>query len=87
MNLEIQSKVFEFLYPQFEAARLEELRDMPTLDILDTPREAGMRVRPKRAMLCLIAFALALVAAVIIALIKNAFELNKDRFREIKKEL
>jgi len=38
-------------------------------------------------MLCLIAFALALVAAVIIALIKNAFELNKDRFREIKKEL
>lgn len=87
MNLEIQSKVFEFLYPQFEAARLEELRDMPTLDILDTPREAGMRVRPKRAMLCAIAFALALVAAVIIALIKNAFGQNKERLREIKKEL
>ena len=87
MNLEIQSKVYEFLYPQFEAARLEELRDMPTLDILDTPREAGMRVRPKRAMLCLIAFALALVAAVVIALIKNAFEQNKERIREIKKEL
>ncbi len=87
MNLEIQSKVYEFLYPQFEAARLEELRDMPTLDILDTPREAGMRARPKRAMLCLIAFALALVAAVVIALIKNAFDLNKDRLREIRKEL
>ncbi|MDD4223235.1 MAG: Wzz/FepE/Etk N-terminal domain-containing protein [Candidatus Cloacimonetes bacterium] len=87
MNLEIQTKVYEFLYPQYEAARLEELRDMPTLDILDTPREAGMRVRPKRAMLCVIAFALALVAAIVIALIKNAFEANKERLREIKKEL
>ena len=87
MNLEIQLKVFEFLYPQFEAARLEELRDMPTLDILDTPREAGMRVRPKRAMLCLIAFGLALVAAVILTLIKNVFDQNKERLQEIKKEL
>ncbi|HNU54055.1 MAG TPA: Wzz/FepE/Etk N-terminal domain-containing protein [Candidatus Syntrophosphaera sp.] len=87
MNLEIQLKVFEFLYPQFEAARLEELRDMPTLDILDTPREAGMRVRPKRAMLCLIAFGLALVAAVVLTLIKNVFDQNKERLQEIKKEL
>lgn len=87
MNLEIQAKVYEFLYPQFEAARLEELRDMPTLDILDTPREAGMRVRPKRAMLCVIAFALALVTAVIITLIINAFEMNKERLQGIKKEL
>ncbi len=69
MNLEIQTKVFEYLYPQYEAARLEELRDMPTLDILDTPREAGMRARPKRAMLCILAFMLALVMSVIIILI------------------
>lgn len=87
MNLEIQTKVFEYLYPQYEAARLEELRDMPTLDILDTPREAGMRARPKRAMLCILAFMLALVMAVIIILIKNVFDNNKDRIQEIKKEL
>jgi uncharacterized protein involved in exopolysaccharide biosynthesis len=87
MNLEIQSKVFEYLYPQYEAARLEEMRDMPTLDILDTPREAGMRARPKRAVLCLIAFALACVMAAVIALIKNSIELNKDRIQEIRKEL
>lgn len=87
MNLEIQTKVFEYLYPQYEAARLEELRDMPTLDILDTPREAGIRARPKRAMLCILAFMLALVMAVIIILIKNVFDNNKDRIQEIKKEL
>jgi len=87
MNLEIKSKVYEFLYPQYEAAKLEELKDLPTLDILDTPREAGLRVRPKRAVMCIIAFALAVVASIIIVLIKNALELNKERWQEIKKEL
>jgi capsule polysaccharide export protein KpsE/RkpR len=87
MNLEIKSKVYEYLYPQYEAAKLEELKDLPTLDILDTPREAGLRVRPKRAVMCIIAFALALVVSIIIVLIKNALELNKERWQEIKKEL
>ncbi|HOJ41622.1 MAG TPA: Wzz/FepE/Etk N-terminal domain-containing protein [Candidatus Syntrophosphaera sp.] len=87
MNLEIKSKVYEFLYPQYEAAKLEELKDLPTLDILDTPREAGLRVRPKRAVMCIIAFALAVVVSIIIVLIKNALELNKERWQEIKKEL
>ena len=87
MNLEIKTKVYEFLYPQYEAAKLEELKDLPTLDILDTPREAGLRVRPKRAVMCIIAFALAVVVSIIIVLIKNALELNKERWQEIKKEL
>jgi len=87
MNLEIKSKIYEFLYPQYEAAKLEELKDLPTLDILDTPREAGLRVRPKRAVMCIIAFALAVVVSIIIVLIKNALELNKERWQEIKKEL
>ncbi len=86
LNLTIQEKVFEFLYPQYEAARLEELRDMPSLDILDSPREAGMRVRPKRALLCIIAFGLAFIVAVLITLVKNAFELNKHRLLEKKQE-
>ncbi len=87
LNLEIQSKVFEYLYPQYEAARLEEMKDMPTLDILDTPREAGMRLRPKRAVICIIAFILAFIVAVIIVLIKNMLQNNKDRLQEIKKSL
>jgi capsule polysaccharide export protein KpsE/RkpR len=87
LNLEIQSKVYEYLYPQYEAARLEEMKDMPTLDILDTPREAGMRLRPKRAVICVIAFILAFIVAVIIVLIKNMLQNNKDRLQEIKKSL
>ncbi|MDP2173881.1 MAG: Wzz/FepE/Etk N-terminal domain-containing protein [Candidatus Cloacimonadaceae bacterium] len=87
MNLEIQSKVFEFLYPQFEAARLEELRDMPSIDILDSARESGLRLRPKRAMICIIAAALAFVLAVVIVLVKTVIQNNKDRITEIRNSL
>jgi uncharacterized protein involved in exopolysaccharide biosynthesis len=87
MNMEIQSKVFEFLYPQYEAARLEELRDMPSVDVLDTPRESGLRLRPKRAMICIIAAMMAFIAAVVIVLIKAVIVRNKDRLLEIRKSL
>lgn len=87
MNLEIQSKVFEFLYPQYEAARLEELRNIPSIDILDSARESGLRLRPKRAMICVIAAALAFVLAVIIVLIKTVIQRNKERIAEIRNSL
>jgi tyrosine-protein kinase Etk/Wzc len=87
LNLEIQSKVLEYLYPQYELARMDELKDMPTLDILDSPREAGLRLRPRRALICVIAFALSFIMAVVIALLKNVLAQNKDRLQEMKKEL
>lgn len=84
MNLEIQTKVFEYLYPQYEAARLEELRDMPTLDILDRPREAGLRVRPRRAIICLAAAFMAFIIASGLVIIGSVLGKNKDRIQEIK---
>jgi capsular polysaccharide biosynthesis protein len=36
--------------------------------------------------MCIIAFALAIVVSIIIVLIKNALEQNKERWQEIKKE-
>lgn len=87
MNLEIQSKVFEYLYPQYEAARLEELRDMPSVDVLDTARESGLRLRPKRAMICIVSAVLAFIAAVVIVLIKTVILRNKDRLLELRKSL
>lgn len=85
MNFEIQKLVYQYLYPQYEAARLEELKDMPSLDILDSPREAGLRLRPRRAVICIVAFVLAFISAVVIVLIKNVFTSNKERLREIGK--
>jgi capsule polysaccharide export protein KpsE/RkpR len=80
LNLEIKSKVFEYLYPQFEAARLDELKDMPTLEILDSPREAGIRVRPRRAIICVVATLIAFILAALLVLVKAVLVSNWDRF-------
>ncbi|PKN80868.1 MAG: hypothetical protein CVU48_00685 [Candidatus Cloacimonetes bacterium HGW-Cloacimonetes-1] len=87
LNLEIQKKVFEFIYPQYEAARLEELRDMPSLELLDSPREAGRRVRPKRAMICIITVFAAYCLGVFLALFKEILLNNKTRISEVRNSL
>lgn len=65
LDAEIQRKVFALLTAQFEDARVQEMRDTPTLTVLDSARPAELRVRPRRAVLVLIsaatAFALGLL--------------------------
>jgi uncharacterized protein involved in exopolysaccharide biosynthesis len=85
INLEIQKKVFEFIYPQYESARIEELRDMPTLEIVDYPREAGMRVRPKRAFLCIIATLAGFVISLVLALLSETIDKNSEKITQIRK--
>ncbi len=87
LKLEIAQKLLEYLYPQFEAARIEEMRDMPTIEIVDTPRESGRRVRPKRAMICLISAFAALCLATLIAVIKESIANNQHRLSDVTKSL
>lgn len=85
MNLEIYKAVYEFLYPQYEAARLSELKDMPTLEILDQPRLAGRRDKPKRALICVISTLLGFVFAVMLALVKEVIIKNKARLQQLSR--
>lgn len=85
MNLEIYQKVFEFLYPQYEAARLSELKDLPTIDILDQPRMAGRRESPKRALICVVATLLGFVLAVLLALVKEALSGHREQLAMLKR--
>jgi uncharacterized protein involved in exopolysaccharide biosynthesis len=84
INLEIQKKVFEFIYPQFEAARIEEMRDMPTIDIIDQPRLAGQRSRPRRALMCISATLIAFLFSLLVAYIIHQMELNSATVKQIK---
>lgn len=87
INLEIQKKVFEFIYPQFEAARIEEMRDMPTIEIIDYPRLAGQRSYPRRAFICIVATLLAFLASLVLAYIKHQMELNSETVKQIKQAI
>ncbi|HQQ68007.1 MAG TPA: hypothetical protein PLX77_04185, partial [Candidatus Cloacimonadota bacterium] len=86
MRLEMETKIykslFEFLYPQYEAARLSELRDMPTIDILDSPRLAGRRDYPKRALICVVATLIATGFAIVLALLLALYRRFMNRMKD-----
>jgi len=86
-KLQIQKKLYEFLYPQFEAAKINELKDLPTIEIIDKGIPAGLRSRPKRARICIIAFLFALMlsslSTILIENIPNS--LKKMRNKQLNK--
>ncbi len=63
MNLLLQKEVYEFIYPRYEKARIDELNDSPLIEIIDSAVPAGLRAKPKRALICFVFFMLALVVS------------------------
>ncbi|HMA77083.1 MAG TPA: Wzz/FepE/Etk N-terminal domain-containing protein [Candidatus Krumholzibacteriaceae bacterium] len=64
LNLLINKKVYEFLYPQYESAKIEETRDLPTINIVDRAVPAGRRSKPRRTIIVISAFLAALILSV-----------------------
>jgi uncharacterized protein involved in exopolysaccharide biosynthesis len=85
VNVEIKQKIIEYLYPQYELAKLEELKDMPSFQVIDAPREAGMRSKPKRAVLVVIIGLAAFIFACVLALIVNGLQNNSEKVQQIWK--
>jgi uncharacterized protein involved in exopolysaccharide biosynthesis len=82
MDMQIYKTLFEYLYPQYEAARLSELRDMPSIEILDAPRLAGRRDYPKRALICIVSTLAGFLFAVLLAFMLEIVKRNRHRIFE-----
>jgi tyrosine-protein kinase Etk/Wzc len=89
MNLEIQEKIFTFLFPQFEQAKIEEIKDLPTIEIVDKAVPSGLRSSPKRAKFCVIAFVTAFLASCIFSILFYMLsnEANSIKIKSILIEL
>lgn len=94
IKLDIQKKVLETLYPQYELAKLQELRDTPTVNVIDKAIPAGLRSWPKRGLMCVVVFifsAFALIVYVIaLELWKHKIDNDEDlkiRYENFKKQL
>jgi len=61
LDAEIQRRVFTMLTGQYEDARIQEMRDTPTITVLDRARPPELKVRPKRAVIVLISTLVALL--------------------------
>lgn len=62
-EVKIQEQVYSLLSAQYEEARIEEARDVPTVDILDVAHPPEHRAWPKRGILVALGFALSTMGA------------------------
>ncbi len=49
----VQAAVFEVLSQEFERAKLEEVKELPTVKVLDQPNVPELRISPKRKLIVL----------------------------------
>ncbi|MDX2129842.1 MAG: hypothetical protein SFU91_12485 [Chloroherpetonaceae bacterium] len=69
----LQTKIVEFLVPQYEQAKIQEAKDTPTLLVLDRARVPEWKAKPKRVFIVLGGFIAALLLSVFIALVTELF--------------
>ena len=50
-EVKLQSTIQEILIPQYEQAKLEETNNIPTLQLIDKPKVAINKAKPKRALI------------------------------------
>jgi uncharacterized protein involved in exopolysaccharide biosynthesis len=67
-DVKVQEALFEVLTEQFEQYRIQELRDTPTIQVLDRAVPPEKRFRPIRWLICVSATAVAFLLSCLLAL-------------------
>jgi len=63
--LTIQNTLLELLLPQYETARLEETKNIPTLQIIDAPKVPINKSKPIRSLIVIASIIMGLVISII----------------------
>jgi tyrosine-protein kinase Etk/Wzc len=77
-ELEIANQKLLFMLPQLESAKIEEARDVPVLKVLDPPRLAEKRIKPRRTIMVLVAGIVAWIVASVVVLFKHRLETDEE---------
>lgn len=77
-EVEIQNTLFKFLTQQYEEAKIQEAKDTPTVQILDTAREPIQKYRPRRMLMVVGAFML-------MWLMNFVYVITKTNYSDLKK--
>jgi capsular polysaccharide biosynthesis protein len=72
-EVEIQNTVYTMLTNEYEKARIEEARDTPVVQVLDTAVKPNLRSRPKRKILTIVGGLLGLGWGTMTALFRTAW--------------
>lgn len=77
-NLEIQYKILEFIQPLYEQAKVEEIRNTPSVLVLDKAGPPEKKAKPRIRIFFLIGFVSSLVLGIFIVFTKELFEKLKQ---------
>jgi len=66
-SVEVQNRVYLLLVQELETAKIQETRDTPTVQVLDAPRPAEVRTRPRRKLMVFLGAVIGLVVGVVMA--------------------
>ena len=80
-NYEVNAKVLALLEPMYEQMKLEEVRNIPVLNILDAPFVPPTKARPKRALMVGGGFLGAFIACYLVIAIVSYFQNFNRRYR------
>ena len=68
MILEIQYKILEFVQPLYEQAKVEEVRNSPSVLVLDKAFPPDRKAKPKGSIYAMVAFVISLILGYLIVL-------------------
>lgn len=84
-EVEVQNNLLEFLYPQYEAAKIQEAKDTPTIQVLDYAVPAEKKTKPKRANIvifsCLFATIISLIYIFVLEYFNNIRLVKKNEYK------
>ncbi len=85
--VEVQTTVYTMLVSEFEKARIEEARDTPVVQVLDTAAPPSLRSRPKRKLFVLVGFLVGLAWSSFMALFSTAWRDSLGRSSALREVL
>lgn len=83
-KIEIQTEVLRFIVPLLEQARMEEVKSLPIVSVLDEPVVPEKKSYPPRSLIVLLAGMTAVILASTYYTIKLSFKKNKQWFDALK---
>lgn len=84
-DVEVQAAIYELLTQQYEQAKIMEMKDTPTVQILDKATPPERKTSPKRAQIVILATFFSLILGVITSFFLESFEQLKKRPDEYTK--
>lgn len=86
-NLEIQYKILEFIQPLYEQAKVEEVRNTPSVLVLDKAGPPEKKAKPRIRIFFMIGFVSSLLVGLFIVFTKEMFEKLKNNDPETYENL